>query len=153
MGGYNTDGVAWRYAIPPELQNKVSINLLEFLAAAITIQLTLKNSNIPQIILAFTDNSSALGWLYKASFKDCQPVHDAVAWWLAYKLIAHDSALYYQYIKGIYNFISDSLSRDTHIITKQLTHSFKIPLPTQIHQNFRISQLPAETDSWIRSIL
>ena len=42
MGGYNTEELAWQWAILPELQHTASINLLEFLAAAITIYLTLK---------------------------------------------------------------------------------------------------------------
>ena len=64
-----------------------------------------------------------------------------------------DPALYSQHIKGKHNFISDSLSRDTHIQTQHLTHSFKTILPTQIHKNFKISPLPVATDSWIRSTL
>ena len=71
MGGYNTNGLAWRWEIPPKLQNKVSINLLETMAVSVTIDLTLNQLDSPQKILAFTDSSSALGWLYKASFKDC----------------------------------------------------------------------------------
>ena len=121
--------------------------------AAITIDLTLNQSDALQKILTFTDNSSALGWLYKASFKDCQPVHDTVARWLARSLIKKGSALYSQHIKGKHNFIADSLSRDFHIHKQQLNHSFHTLLSTQTHPNFEICPLNAETNYWIRSTL
>ena len=61
MGGYNTEGLVWRYTIPPKMVGLYSINLLEFLAAAITIHLTLRYTTTPQKILTFTDCSRALG--------------------------------------------------------------------------------------------
>ena len=68
IGGYNMSGLAWRMNLPKEMIGKLSINLLEFLASTITIYPTLINLKGPQKILAYTDSSSALGWLYKALF-------------------------------------------------------------------------------------
>ena len=107
----------------------------------------------PQKILAFAASSSALGWLYKASFKDCRPVHDTVARWLAQSLITKGSALYSQHIKEKHNFIADSLSRDFHINKQQLNYSFHTLLPTQTHLNFKIYPFNTETCCWIWSTL
>ena len=145
-------GLAWRMKLPDEMIGKLSINLLEFLASVITIYLTLQEIIGPQKILAYTDSSSALGWLYKASFSETQPMHDEVARWLASILMEHDSALYSQHIRGIQNFIADSLSRDHHLSNKQLTLLFKTLLPSQTPQNFVISPLPKEISSWVLSL-
>lgn len=37
IGGYSAHGHAWRWKIPPELQNGAHINLLEFIAELICI--------------------------------------------------------------------------------------------------------------------
>ena len=153
LGGYNTEGMAWRYNLPQAMIGILSINLLEFLAAAITISLTLSQANNPHKVLAFTDSSSALGWLYSASFSSSQPIHDKVARWLATQLIDNDSALYSQHIKGTHNIISDSLSRDKHISNKQLTFAFHTLLPLQTPQDFKIQTLPDEIDSWLQSLI
>lgn len=42
-----------------------AITILEFIAAIITIQLTILNSDTSQKLLAYTDSSSAPGWLWK----------------------------------------------------------------------------------------
>ena len=41
MGGFSTDGMAWRYALPKEMQANFSIDVLELLAATITIYMVL----------------------------------------------------------------------------------------------------------------
>ena len=153
MGGYNTNGMAWRYNLPPAMIGIFSINLLEFIASAITIYLTIKSSATPHKILAFTDSSNALGWLYSASFSASKPIHDKVARWLAAILMEYDSALYSQHIKGLYNIISDSLSRDKHISNEQLTIAFHTLLPSQTTNDFKIQTLPTEIDSWLQSII
>ena len=79
LGGFSTNGWAWRYELPHELIGQFSINLLEFLAVSITISLISRNTNSNTKILAFTDSSSALGWLHKASFASNQRNHDKTA--------------------------------------------------------------------------
>ena len=106
-----------------------SINLLEFLVAMITILIVLRNTEEGKAkILAFTDSSSALGWLFKVSFTSNQPNHDMVARRLAEELIDKDSTLYSQHIEGCFNFVVDSLSRDHHILTGKLTLALRLLL-------------------------
>ena len=124
MGGYDSNGLAWRYILPPELLDIFSINLLEFIASAISIHLSLAASTNPQKILAYTDSSSALVWLYKASFSSSMPCHDKVAKWLALELMSCESALYSQHIRGRHNIMADALSRDHHLSILQLTKIF-----------------------------
>ena len=152
IGGYNSRGLAWRFELPPHLRNNLSINLLEFAAAAITIHLSIANSGPLQKVLAFTDSSSAIGWLYKASFKNCQKAHDTVARWLAESLMHNESSLYAQHIKGTHSTIADCLSRDFHLTNIQLTSTLNRLLPQQMPKNFAISPLPPDIISWIHSL-
>ena len=51
-------------------------------------------------ILAFTDISSALGWMHKASLDPVDAEsHDAVACWLGWTLVSNETSLYSQHIK------------------------------------------------------
>ena len=134
------------------MQGKFSINLLELIASAITIELILWNSHKREKIPAFTDSTSALGWLYKASFSETIPIHDKVTRWLAMKLMIKNFALYSQHIKGTHNVIADSLSRDHHLSNKQLTMIFKTILPQQTPKNINICQLLTDIISWIHSL-
>ena len=152
LGGFNSKGLAWRFELPSHLWGLLSINLLEFIGAVITIESTLRNYKIAQRILSFTDSSSALGWLHKASFSRSQPVHDTVARYLATVLMDADSALYSQHIRGIHNFISDSLSRDHHLSIEKLTLAYRTLLPDQVPPNFVIMTLPPDIVSWIHSL-
>ena len=152
IGGYTTQGKAWRYQLPDEMIGHLSINLLEFIAAAITIVLTIRDSNKPHKILALTDNSSALGWLYKASFTTSMEAHNKTARWLAGQLLKKDAALYSQHIPGRHNALADMLSRDHHISDEQLTYIFHSIYPEQTPLNFRISPLPTEVTSWLHSL-
>ena len=152
MGGFDSNGLAWRYDLPDELIGVFSINLLEFIAAAITIYLTIKAADGPQKLLSFTDSSSALVCLYKASFNTSHPVHDAVARWLTKFMIENDAALYSQHIRGIHNIITDILSRDCHIPETQLIHMFHLLFPIQTLTNFHLVPLPTEIISWMLSL-
>ena len=154
IGGFNDLGLAWRWKIPTELVGVFTLNLLEFLASAISIHLTLLQNPDKQLhILAFTDSSSALGWLYKSSFNPItQPLHDEVARWLASRIIASDSSLYSQHIRGVYNIIADALSRDFHITDDWLTTLLYFYYPEQMPANFKIQNLNKEVVSWIWSL-
>ena len=77
-------------------------------------------------ILAFTDSSSALGWMQKVSFDPVNAEsHNAVARWLGLKLVSNETSLYSQHIKETENIIADSLSRDFHRSYHTLTKGFK----------------------------
>ena len=47
MGGFNMSGLAWRYELPESMHGKLTINLLEFIAASITVYLTVKATSQP----------------------------------------------------------------------------------------------------------
>ena len=97
-------GLAWRFKLPTDLIGYFTINLLEFIASAITIDMILrydtkKNEDIH--ILAITDSSSAMGWLHHSTF---DPVnnknHDKVARWMATKLLQREGSLFSTHIPG-----------------------------------------------------
>ena len=80
--------------------------------------------------LEFTDISSSLGCMHKASF---DPVneggHDTFAQCLGCTLVINEVFRYYQHTKGTNNIISESLSRDFHILDHSLTKILNSILP------------------------
>ena len=131
---------------------QLTINLLEFLAAAVTISLALSKGGVNQKVLAYTDSSSVLGWLHKTSFSEKQEGHDKVARWLTRHFLEKESSLYSQHIKGKANLIADMLSRDHHLSEIQLTFLFRTILPKQTPKNFAIYPLTEERTFWIYSL-
>jgi len=132
------------------------INLLDFISCTIGIWLELilqKQSNFIKI-KALTDNSSAVGWLYKANFKPSSHTqHDIVARKLAKVLLVHDSSITSQHTPGQHNIITDSLSRDFHLPPNKLTFNLQSLFPSQVNKDFRIlPSLPREITSWISSL-
>ena len=126
------------------------MNLLEFLASAVTIYMTILQLGKGSHILAFTYSSSALGWTQKASFDPVNAEsHDAVARWLGWTLVSHETSLYSQHIKGTESIIAYSLSRDFHRSDQTLTKHFKQILPQHTASLFHIKQLPRNVISWI----
>ena len=103
-------------------------------------------------ILAFTDISSTLGWMHKASFDPVNAEsHDAVARWLGWTLVSNETSLYSQHIKGTENIIADSFSRDFHK-SDQTLKKFNQILPQQTAALFHIKQIPRNFISWISSL-
>ena len=101
IGGYSNNGLAWLWIIPSEWHGKVTLNLLGFLSSAVTIYMTILQMGQESYILAFTDSSSALVWMHKASFDPVNTEsHDAVLRWLVWTLVSNDTSLYSQHIKG-----------------------------------------------------
>ena len=157
LGGFNTTtGKAWRFEIPIWMRKTMHINLLEFIACTIGIWLEILDSNNKSFlkIQALTDNSSAVGWLYKASFNPkSHHGHDIVARKLAKILIDSETTITSQHTPGRYNVVADSLSRDFHLPDNQLTLILKSLFPQQAKKNFYItSTLPQEITSWIFSL-
>ena len=82
----DSNGLCWRWPIPPELFGVFTINFLEFAAPYFGILTVIRY--YPHIryicILAKTDSSRCLGWLYKASFNpETHEVHNRLALALA----------------------------------------------------------------------
>ena len=123
MGGFcKTSGIAWRYDLPKWMKTNFHINTLEFIAATIGIWIEILNNEKDFLrINCLTDNSCAIGWLFKANFDpQNQQRHDAIARKMARILLDSDSALKPQHIPGDENVITDSLSRDFHLSTTHL---------------------------------
>ena len=158
IGGFNVHtGFAWRFQLPSWMTNSFHINLLEFIASVIAIWLELEYSNnqiIHPKILALSDNTSAIGWLYKSNFNmKTHPGHDRVARKLAQILLATEASLESQHIKGNHNVIADSLSRDHHIKDTHLKFILTSLFPSQVPQNFKVSStLPTEITHWLDSL-
>jgi hypothetical protein len=158
IGGYTTHGNAWRYLLPPHLHNRASINLLEFIAAIVTIHLSITqdpHSTVHPHILAFTDNSSAAGWLFHSTFNPVKDkCHDDIARFLARLLFQHKATLHPEHIPGKDNDIADSLSRDFHLTDTELLSLLK---PQLLHTHaqgphtLKLSSLPKTLTSWIAS--
>jgi hypothetical protein len=159
LGGFTEQGYAWCYLLPTSLRGRASINFLEFLAAIITIQLSLEEdthaTHNPHI-LAFTDNSSALGWLYHSTFNPvANPKHDELARYLATMLFDNAASLHSEHIPGHANVVADSLSRDFHLDAATLT-KLLLSHPSSSSQapsTLRIHTLKPRVISWIVSMV
>jgi len=158
IGGFNIrTGFAWRYKLPLWMTNSFHINLLEFIASVVAIWLDLefnKNKITHPKILALSDNTSTIGWLYKSNFNvKSHPGHDRVARQVAKILLENEASIESQHIKGSHNVIADSLSRDHHLKETHLKFILTSLFPSQVPQNFSIlSTLPEKITSWLESL-
>ena len=101
IGGYIKNGLTWRWIIPAVWHGKITLNLLDFLASAVTIYMTILKMVQGSHILAIIEGSSALVWMHKSSFETVNAEsHNAVARWLGCSLVSNDTSLYSQHIKG-----------------------------------------------------
>ena len=112
IGGYNSKGEAWQWEIPTHLRGKFSINLLEFLAAVVTIVISLEKIKQNKKIFALTDNSSALVWLSKASFHPETKEHrNKIARYLATFILQEERSLYAEHISGMHISAEDMINQ------------------------------------------
>lgn len=157
IGGFTSIGTAWRYQIPPALWNRASINLLEFIAAIVTIEMSITFDYHPTTsphILAYTDSSSALGWLYHSTFNPVQnPCHDDVARYLARLLFQKEASLYSEHVKGEDNLIADSLSRDFHWSDTEILTHLSSQCTQQVPSTLHLRPIPRKISCWIVSVL
>ena len=173
LGGYSLSGRAWRMRIPessPIHSHKGINNLLEFLGMAINIWLAcLESEGCESCILAIGDNTSAIGWLHNSARLDTEweahSAHLKVARKIATLLTEHRCCLASQHLKGDLNMVADLLSFEGsdrgkfHPIAfdkpanDELTSRFLIHYPSQVPENFAISQLPTEISSWSMQVL
>jgi hypothetical protein len=172
LGGFLLSGRAWRIRIPassPLFGADIGNNVLEFLAMAVTIWLTIIECRLEgseqDCILAIGDNTSAIGWLYKSSRLDPESPYYAPVQLIARKvarlLIGSSHCLATQHIKGEHNTVSDLLSFAGDVrgykhplaldfpSDSTLTHRFHVHLPKLIPEDFVISTLPSEISSFV----
>ncbi len=173
MGGYSLTGQAWRLRIPkdsPVFGHEGINNLLEFIGMAVNIWLACtEGENTESCILAIGDNTSAIGWLHNTSRLDVKWVahgaHLQVARKIADLLMKAKCCLASQHIKGELNVVADLLSfagqgrGKLHPLAfddpanDELTARFLSAFPSQVPENFEISQLPDEILSWVMRVL
>jgi hypothetical protein len=154
IGGHDDHGVGWRLELPLDLQGLFSINLLEFVGSYIGVVVAAQHHPTKYLrIMAYTDSSSALGWLYKASFNPVtQEAHNHVARTLARFLINNEMSLYSQHIPCKQNIIADSLSRDFHITGTKLTFLLNNIFNPQTQGNLRLVALSSEITCFLYSL-
>ena len=101
-------------------------------------------------ILAFTDSSSALVCIHKASF---DPVNaesqNTAAGWIGWTLVSNETYLYSQHIKGTESIITYYLSHNFRRLDQTLTKHFNQILPPHTSASLHIKQLPRNVISWI----
>ena len=69
------------------------MNFLELLASAVTIYMNILQLGQGSQILAFTDSSSALGWMHKSSFDPLNAEsYNVVARWLGWTLVNNETS-------------------------------------------------------------
>ena len=153
LGGLSLNsGLAWRFEIPANLRGNLSLNLLEYLASAITIVVTAHHDKIQpeDCVLSQLDSTTADYWLQKGGgqFKGAErAIHLEVSRWLSSCLLDIGACSYSQWIPGEENVIADSLSRDHHLEDITLTNMLHLFASPQMPPNFHISPLPDEINS------
>ena len=162
IGGYSATGRGWRWEIPEMLRYRATLNMLEHIAAIIGPWIDIIEGNLPPLscILSMTDSTTAEGWLRKSNFKcsddESEEMTKAkidISRDHALRLLKHNCKDYSQWFPGEENDVSDSLSRDFHLSPPELTHLYHTLIPKQTPQNFTISQLPPEIESFLFSML
>ena len=177
MGGFTWSGTAWRLKIPsdsPICGKSVANNVLEFLAMAVTLWLVTLECDAKNLqeecIISLGDNTSAIGWLFRAArvstdspcFKPVQVIARKVA-----SLVTQSThCLCAQHLKGQANQVTDWLScthqdRDGHPNPlafdepddNALTHRFHLFSPQLIPQNFKMCPLSAKILSFVTHAL
>ena len=166
MGGYSVrSGRAWRCQINKtqldRLRNmtncnpKRSNNVFEFVAIVVSVWVDCWNQEIhpDDAVLALTDNSSAVGWMYRTYFGSDKPLHVTVAEQVTQLVLNHKFALQTEHIPGKQNDVSDLLSRAWHLDDNKLTSFLHEHFSPQIPTNFYIKPLPSDILCWISSIV
>ena len=163
LGGMSINsGKAWRYLIPQKLRGRAHINLLEFLIQVISIWVDIEAGLVqPQdCLLAMGDNTTAAGWCRRTNFREKSEgevdwiVKQQVARKLANLILESESVLYTQWFKGTWNLVTDSLSRDIHLFSKEThTKNLQSTVACQLPPNFQIQTLPKKISSFISLVL
>jgi hypothetical protein len=154
LGGFDHKGRAWRYQIPENFRKSMRHrnNCLEFLAMIFTIwQAVLQDeSSQEECFLSVGDNSSAIGWLHKASI---DPAKNLPLFLAARKfakiMLKSNSCIYSQHIPGISNSVADMLSRRFDLNDDELTSYLNSVPSYQVQNSFRIVPVHQEINSWM----
>ncbi len=161
LGGYSHKGWAWRYYLPKELKFRASNNLLEHLAAVISLWVNIlaNQLNSNNCILLMTDSTTAEGWSKKSNFSELgESPEQASARIEAARM--HTSLFlkkgiktYSQWFKGEENNLPDALSCNNNRSDNEPTLIIKSFCPSQVPSCFKILQLPKEIISFLTTLL
>ncbi len=139
-----------------ELPALTKNNSLELVAVLISVWVSIVNNTAKSktCFLALSDNSSAVGWLHKASIDDTKnlPLHMASRKY-AEILMGADCCLYSQHIAGKQNVVADYLSRNFDLSEEELTSFVLSNYTNQVPTSFKTSHLPQEILLWLTSWL
>jgi hypothetical protein len=174
LGGLLTNGRAWRIRVPAACVfygDSTANNALEFLALGVTVMLLVIDAPHPMAcLLAMGDSTSAIGWLFRASFTaNDSPYAETchfIARSIASSIIGAGHCLSSQHVPGAHNIVPDTLS-----FTHQqrdgkrnplafddppddvLTRRFHLVMSQSIPATFAISPLPADVSSFAMQAL
>jgi hypothetical protein len=172
LGGFTNKGRAWQLLIPRDcafyVESEIN-NLLEFLAMVVTIWLIIlecaTDESSQDCILAFGDNTSGIGWLFRSGWIKPSSVYYSAVQLIARKLAAlmiHSThCLASQHLKGTKNTVADCISytgdsrEEMHPLAPdgpsddELTQRFHRFLPQLIPRHFTISPLPNDILSFV----
>ena len=159
IGGYNSEGRAWRWELPTHLQWRATLNMLEFLAAVIGPWIDTLENTLPPMscILSMTDSTTTNGWLRKSNFDDINQQENAeqnkckleLARNHANRLLDNDINDYSKWFPGKANDVSNSRSRDFQLNNNDITHLLFSSVPSQLPPSFTIASLPQEIELFL----
>lgn len=168
IGGYSvTTGTAWRLRIVSITdqfnsqlnksadKTQASNNVLEFLAAIITVWIEVLNGHISPhaCVLAFSDSGCAVGWMFKSAQEKADCLLAALARKFANIIIEYDLVLHPEHIPGQKNKVADLLTRaDDFPYNDELTALILEKFTNQVPPTFHIAPVPSEITSWLTSI-
>ena len=161
LGGYSSDGFAWRFYIPLWLKFRASNNLMAHLSTAMTpwIDIIARRLGPGDRSLSMTDSSTSEGWLRKTNFNEDgeSPIQATIRLEVsrgdAKRMLKNKVKNYSQWFPGRMNEVSDALSWDNDRSDEELTHIFRLHTPSQIPSHFKIVPLPKEISSWLILLL
>ncbi|NER25730.1 MAG: hypothetical protein F6J96_34575 [Symploca sp. SIO1C2] len=174
LGGYTLRGWAWRIRIPktsPIYGLNSANNVLEFLGMAVSILLMIEETKGEPhpCLMALGDNTSAIGWIFKTGRLRKGSIYyqaaKEIARHITREAMKAGVQICAQHLKGEKNDVADALTYEGDVRGEAneltfdkptddvLTHRFHNSVPQLIPENFRISQLPCEIDSFVSQTL
>jgi hypothetical protein len=161
LRGYSNQGFAQWYHIPNKLLFRGTNNLLEYLAAIITLWINLINGRLHKgdCALSMTDSLTAKGWMRKTNV--IETGDDAIQAAMRVDTARHYACIFMdgnikgqsQWFPGKENSIADALSQDWHHDDKELISILRHHFPSQMPKHFVVSQIPSKINSWLTSLL
>ena len=86
--------MTWHWCPSPKSHDVLTFELPELLASATSTYMTIQKLGQVSHILAFTDISSALGWMHKALFNSVkEEPRERVSQWLGWTLDSNEVSL------------------------------------------------------------